>query len=393
MQFRKAEAVVWLIASLSILAGYLAGDLEQKTLFYISTLLLAGISFFGILLIYKDLRLPVGYVYPVGIYLLLIVLMGVMSGGLSMSYLMLFFTVTLFCFSCYAHLGIERLLLVTNVIYAVYLFLSVLLYFEFLPPSKELNMFEYDAPSFLGGSFRTFVGFYGSTATVDSYSIIVALINLLFNKSAFWRWVFFLLGLCAAAATLRFTPFVALGGAIVISICIGFIKNQFVRNYIIIGLTIMCFLSPLIFLALFGIFGLDSLVTLDAITSGRASIWVAMLPNFFVSQPMVNILLGSVNIDSTAVDLGFSDGHLVGNPHNNYLSFLLRYGFVGWLALLIAFSKVLCRLTKTSYLLVATLLMLTAVTNSETFGIYFPIYLIWIGTLYAASNKIKNTID
>lgn len=368
----------------AIVAGYLQGS-GTKAPFYLCVVVLTLMPLVGMASLGRNIRLQPLVVKSLFVAACYIAVALVTTRYFSMAYPEFLFIFLVFGFSLMAKVPLGRLLAVTNATFLSYLALSLLLYVDVIKLERELAFFEYGDFLFFGSPFRTFIGFYGSTAAIDAYGIFFAIINLVYNRSKVWRWVFVVIGILSSAATLRYTPLVSLALALVATAGWKAVPKRGMRSVYVFLTVLLTFSTAVIVAAIIDSVGPEAMDALTLATSGRAPIWVEMLKLFFADgNSWRAVVFGSGSDAAYSVDFGFSHGALVANPHNNYLSFLLKYGVAGWMVLLGFFSIVLSRIKVSSDYFIAIFVLLSGVTNLHTFGFNFPIYVFWFGAFYRA---------
>jgi hypothetical protein len=309
--------------------------------------------------------------------------------SLSFRYLILYYIFFLFYLIKYIKIDLTSLVKITNYTYLLFIFLSALTYFGIISINK-INIFEY---SFFNVDFKTFIGLYGSTANLDSYSLLVAVINFFFNKDTRYRRIIIAISIFVSFGTLRFTPILSLILAGIFSIY--FYRNylnkwkykyDFIRNLIKVAVIFIC-------INIFLIFGLLSYIdtmteTLGSFTSGRNKIWALMIEKYANFGLNPNVFLGyGTTSDFSVKPFGYFQPETI-NPHNNYLRYLIEYGIVFMSFSFFFILRKLYNMKKFSSLLILFFILLIANTNNEIFDIVTPVYLIWtFGVIYISENE------
>jgi hypothetical protein len=280
--------------------------------------------------------------------------------------------------------GINRDILIkcTNSSYILYLFLSSLVYFSIIEWSnRELNIFEFNI---LGYKFRTFIGFYGSTAHLDSYSLFIALINYFYNNSR-WKYFFVFIGIFFSVGTLRFTPFYSLIIAIIITIIIKFLDKK--SSVFFFFFIYFSFFIAVKIIQITGNYNLELILT--DITHGRVLIWKDMLYIYESSNNFVSKTLG-LDINLFYVS---PFGPLVGefnNPHNSYLRVLIEYGILIFVILFVFISFFLLKIKQTYHFIVCFYILTVGVTNNEVIDTVYPAFILWFLFLVYESEKVEH---
>ena len=389
-RFSRHSVTMFTICLISMAAGFFSTS-AMKWPFYGSVIVLTGFTYGSVVTRGLEVGIPRWapmVVAAVGSYVLFAALA---NRYVSMAYLELLFLVGVFLVAVTCRPTVEQLLSVSNVVFSVYLLLSVLVYVEVIPLARELALFEYGDLLVLGLPFRTFVGFYGSTAAIDVYALFVAAINFLYGRGV-QRWLFVILGLASSLATLRYTPPVALVLALIATAGWRNLGPGFRRRVYVGLLVVSCFASAMLVVGAIEWADYDVLDTFQVLTSGRSPIWMEMVNAFRAdANSWTAVWLGTGTDEVYAVDLGFSHGNLIANPHNVYLEFLLKYGIIGWSLLLVFSIMVFSALLRAGHFFLAALLMLSGVTNLHTFGFFYPLYLLWLGWFHAMSEAERRS--
>lgn len=374
----RRSAIIFAICLASMASGFFSSS-GMKWPFYGAVISLTALTYGSLLMLGAEVRLPRWSPRVLAVFVGYVLVAALANRYVSMAYLEVLFVIGAFIVGVAFRPTCEQLLAVSNAVFAVYLALSVLVYVEAIPLARELALFEYGDLLVLGFPFRTFIGFYGSTAAIDAYALFIAAINFLYGRG--WkRWLFTTLGIVASAATLRYTPLVALVLALVATGGWRSMGPGVARKVVAALLVLSCFGSAVVVVAAIEWAGSDAMDTFALLTSGRSPIWIGMLSAFSAdANPWVAVWLGTGTHEVYAVDLGFSHGNWISNPHNNYLEFLLKYGIVGWSLLLVFAVLVFSSISHAANFFLAAFVILSGVTNLHTFGFYFPLYLLWLG--------------
>jgi hypothetical protein len=271
----------------------------------------------------------------------------------------------------------------------LYLILSLLLYFSvFSWEARELNIFNH---YIFGRELATLIGFYGSTAHLDSYSFFIALLNLLFNKGKS-RWFYILIPLVASIGTFRFTPIVSFGFALTFYIIVR-LWGKWTIPFINI------FLFSFFFIISWCYMHTEYYVLLREVTSGRSVIWALMLDIYYSTNDFIQKIFGYGETSSFAVN-AFSSyfEKFVDNPHNNFLKFLLEYGWILYITIFYFITKSMLKIKETKSLLLIFFLLMASNTNAEIFDFKHPTFLLWLlflmkSPLNAQLNKKNANFD
>lgn len=278
------------------------------------------------------------------------------------------------------------LLRITNAYYIVYLGLSLLVYLGVVTLGRELNVF--DATQRIPWlEIRTLVGFYGSTSHIDSISLFVAIVNLMFGRGTGGH-VVAVLAIVASLASVRLTPFVALsiatfGAGLVWS----FKWSGAPRRWIAVAIALTLVLSAPLSMVAADLFPSGQLEdAINRATTGRLRIWLAM-GEAFKKAPLVTRAFGIGTTDPYYLVGGWPQVHPVtkqvselwtANPHNSYLSVALNLGIVVFVILTLSIAYLISRISELKALIVVLYVLSVGITNAELFTFFHPIYMIWI---------------
>lgn len=278
-------------------------------------------------------------------------------------------------------LDIAALLKIHNVVFLVYLFLSVLVYTGFINLNRDLNIFE--EQNFLV-NFQTFIGFYGSTASIDSYAMFTAIVNVLFGKDIKEKIIIATLAFFASLSTLRMTPILALILSFIIYlIVVRLVKRGFSFKVLVGFINFFIVFSFLIVLIIEPYMSDEFDFFLQAFTHGRFSIWQNMISNFTTDDFNLFQQLFGIG-ERIRVDTGWiSQGsNFTTNSHNSFIDILIKFGILGLVFFYAGVSYLIANYRDETYYFVVLFILFVATTNSSTFSYSFPIYIFWIYTLY-----------
>src|SRR5690606_29584752 len=282
------------------------------------------------------------------------------------------------------------LLRVTNLYYLVYLALSLAVYAGLIDLGRSLNAF--DATLRVPGlNFTTLVGFYGSTAHIDSISLFVALVNVLFGRGR-GRQLMVGIAVAACLASVRFTPFVSLGLAVLASWVVERVKRAgAVRDTVAVAVGLAFVLSTPLTLGVSAVVsspGLDRAI--NRATTGRLLIWQEM-DLVFAEMPPLNRAFGTGTTEPYYEVGGWPRIHPVtrivdefwtANAHNSYFAVALTLGVFTFVLLAGASAFFVARLETRRARLISFYVLAVGITNAELFTFYFPIYLIWLAWMF-----------
>lgn len=367
--------------------GALGYESMQHLMLVVLTVVTASLA----LLCWRDCPLPHAATILVLAVPFQLILSVLAAGRLSGNHLYLVFLVAfLIVLNCGRPMRKAGLLRITNSYYLVYLALSLAVYAGVIDLGRELNIFDAArrAP-WLG--IKTLVGFYGSTAHIDSVSLFVALVNLLYGRGN-WRWIFIGLATAACLSAVRFTPFAALGIAIA---CTWLVwrgtRSAVLRRGLAAGLVIgLTFSAPIAIFASVAFQSTRFDQTVDRATNGRLRIWKAM-EEIYIGAPLEKKMFGTGSSEPYYLVGGWPRIHPVtneveplwtANPHNSYLSVLFSLGLVVFLALATALVRLVARMHDWRAHLIAFYVLSVGITNAELFTFLFPIYVVWVFWLH-----------
>lgn len=256
----------------------------------------------------------------------------------------------------------NKLLKFINVTYLVYFIFSVCMYFIYYTSVKSGNQFLIKLPWF---SYRTLVGVSGTTANIDSYSVMVLMINMLYGKNNILKVIFVFVIIWTA----RMTPIVGFVGG-----CLSyFIGNS---KKVAVG-WILAFFGTFVMILLMIhnchdvlIFDLKLSHYLYHATHGRNLIWEKQLARIVNEFSVMDYIFG--NFDLAEVEVYWSKTE---NSHNAFLFNFFRFGSFSIAFLLIYLIKFFKNYDKKKFTILMTVFVF-ALTNSEILLPYNPVYLI-----------------
>lgn len=267
----------------------------------------------------------------------------------------------------------QKLIDITNYTFVVYVILSVLVNIHLLPIGREANTHE---EYFLSIKVNSFVGFFGSTAHIDSYSIVVLLINYFLNRKHTKKY-YVILASFVAFITFRTTPLLVLFGSIVAVYIIEKLNWKLLKVIAVL----VIFLSFLLPLAVFFFTNDRFYVTiLDYLLTGRASLWLDIF-NLYQKEGFWDQLIGFGAVEKFTV---YTWGFEKSNPHNLYLNFMILYGYVIFIPLFIFICRKFLRMTYNKKIIFLAIL-LGGVGNSAIIGFTNLPITLWFA--YLLSNE------
>jgi O-Antigen ligase len=358
------------------LVGY-----KKLNLLTILILIVVLYLFVGLHHLKNKLGIKNWFVYTLIAVTIFVVLSILVNKDVSSRHLFLFYLLGIYYLV--KELGIEKYLLlkITNYTYLIYLILSMLVYFSIIQwPTRELNIFSYE---FLGLKLNTFIGYYGSTAHLDSYSLLIVILNLYFNRNYKEKIFISIIASIFTIGTFTMTPLLALVVAVMCSLIIITFKN--IKKITIPLFTMVFILFFFIILQLSLLF--NAIEFFGLATNGRNKIWIEMWKIYIQNDISLKWLLGYVNTEEFAViPFGAHVGEYT-NPHNNYFRYLIEYGVIFFATSSYFITKNVKNLKRFSSLLLAFFLLMIGNTNNEIFDLVNPIYLIWFLVLISNKNE------
>ena len=284
-------------------------------------------------------------------------------------------------------LSVVRLLGVVNITYLFYLLLSIVSYsgLIFAQEPDALNSFikEY---GFI--SFETLYGLEGSTASIDSYSTLIILLNLFLNKKSS-RYLIIMIAFFALLWTTRFTP--------IIMFLFSIISYVVVRNRILAVLAISSiFLGFFSFSFLemfypnesFFIENIPNSVILNVATHGRTFIWSEQLENIANNFNGLDFLIGNYKYAEVLIPWGEGS---TSNSHNSFFSLFFRIGIAAIFMILFFIRKIFYNFDRRTFPVIFGI-FLSATTNGTVFYVGNPVFLlvlIYLTYFYKEYNIVK----
>lgn len=272
---------------------------------------------------------------------------------------------------------------IINIFYLSYLFISILAYFGIIsyPRTTTAEIIGFKE-TLLG--IKGLVGFTGSTAHLDSFSVLISFLNLIFYKNK-KNLILICISILGALATGSMTSIVLL---IVIFLSYLLVRNSVVAASIMLAYTII-YLLILFALSLnthIYIFGEDLYSFMNIATHGRSVIWEKMWIKMITNYEWYNYVLGLKDFDTVMqVPIWWSTG-LTSNPHNSLLNIFFRFPFFFILGYIYFIFTVLKYFNYKLFCIVIIILV-ASLSNVEIIGIQNPIYFIIL--TYTLTNFIK----
>lgn len=275
----------------------------------------------------------------------------------------------------------KKFLNFVNITYLFYLFLSVLVSFQIIPAGfdpghEQLNQFD----ALLGESeIKTLVGFGGSTADIDSYSVVVCLYNILFNPQFKYKLCMSLLSGLAVLITFRFTPLLSA----IFAVFVVIFKN---KRYLQLTRIVYLILISISFLVLYAFPEIDDLLFLA--THGRSEIW-----HIYID------IMGKDSLDKFL--FGYREAHLpyiavsvyqeeFSNAHSSFLRIFMHWGIFVYIAFILYLFHLYFRTNNRKVIYLQSVIFTAAITNMNIFWNDNPIYffiLFYISYCYMKAEK------
>lgn len=251
-----------------------------------------------------------------------------------------------------------------NSTYLIYIFLSILVSFQLIPAGfdsghEELNQFD----AVIGESeIKTLVGFGGSTADIDSYSVIVCLYNILFNPQQKYRLMMSVIAGLAALVTLRFTPL--LSALIALFIVLGNLRYMQLSRTVYIGLLSVSFL------VLFAFPQIEDLLFL--VTHGRSEIWSIYI-NIMGEDSFDKFLFGYRQAHLPPIAVGVYQEEF-SNAHSSFLRIFLHWGIFVYIFFMFFLLHLYFKTNSKKIIYMQSVIFTAAITNMNIFWNDNPIY-------------------
>lgn len=251
-----------------------------------------------------------------------------------------------------------------NETYLIYLFLSVLVSFKIISPGlmgidAPINQFTINLGPL---SWNTLIGFSGTTAGIDAYSVLVFLLNFFYKQSR----VIVFLSLIAIFLAARFTPL----AMIIVPPLVLMVKANRVMLTLFILLVGISFAIPYI-----TSFNSVTDALYFAITSGRSVIWNNYI-DLYKTYDLTTILLGYRSNDFPKVVASYWIG-LIESPHSSYLRILTTNGIIIYSMFLgFLYKKLKDNINHRKNIFVLTSIIIAGITNENIFYNHNPIYII-----------------
>ena len=284
-------------------------------------------------------------------------------------------------------LSMRRLLRIINITYLLYLILSIISYsgISLAQGGTLVNSFFVDY-GFV--SFETLYGLEGSTASIDSYSTLVLLLNIFLNRGLM-KYIIIFITLIVVLWTARLTPIVMFLFSMVSFI---FVRNRFIAIFLLTSIFIAFIAFTFIELYYpyddFFIKGIPNTILLHIATHGRTFIWAEQFKSISDNFGIVDYLIG--NYKYAEVLVHWSDFPYF-NSHNSFFHLFFRIGIAAIFMIIFFISKVFYNFDRRTFPIIFGI-FLSATTNGTIFYVGNPVFLlvlIYLTYFYKDYNIIK----
>ena len=343
----------------------------------VRVLLVKSITYFKFSYLDAILLISISFLISLGM-MLYYELMGVVLLLLFLS-ILLYFTMV--------KLPMVKLLKVINITYLIYLLLSILMY-SGLVVAQEADAINSFLKDYGFISFETLYGLEGSTASIDSYSALIVLLNLFFNNRLN-KYLIITIALFALVWTARFTPIVVLFFSV---ISYGFVKNRFLAIFAISSIFLASYLF--IFIEMyypderFFNKNIPNSIVLHIITHGRTFIWSEQLQSIANNFKGLDFIIG--NYQHAEISIPWGKG-LTANSHNSFFHLFFRIGITAVIMIIFLMSKVFNKFDRRTFPIIFGI-FLSASTNGTIFYVGNPVFLlvlIYLIYFYKEYNIVK----
>lgn len=364
MKLKVINLYLYVIIVLSFLGGYF--ETLNRSIYLFSVILIALFSlYFSAIWLSNNPTQKLKYIIIAAIILVLTAINFTINLKINTYFLFVLFSISLFLILMNSSIEYEEILRIINNTFLLYVFLSLLVYFNLIPSPIKLNIFYFNI---FGIKYKTFIGFFGSTSTIDSYATIVFILNLISRSKKVY---IVLISGIAAIMPLRFTPLLILLTVIFIIFFVSFMSKKFVFGAFIL-FVFLSFLIPTILYLL--IENEQLFILLNYFSNGRVVLWHDLLGEFLQGS-IINILFG---FGSTENFILKTWDHETSNPHNVYFTLLITYGFIIYFFIYISLTWLISKLKKQDVLILIAILT-AGISNSIIFSFKnLPLVLLFI---------------
>jgi len=279
-------------------------------------------------------------------------------------------------------LEINEVVKFLNITYLIYSILSLFVYLHVFLPALRFDIYNQFDIYVRGYSFKTYVGFDGSTSSIDSYSMLIFVINLLLNKNNKSKYLFMAIALSQSLLTFRMTPIVSI--LISAPILVFPLKLRKIYTSLCIIFAFISFLIPYQFRN-----NIDITYSFISYTHYRNITWNNFI-EYFRSIDLLNILLGT-RTEMEPVYTSWA-GKWINHPHSTYLRMLLYYGVINYIIFFIWFFINNLKITNKRFQFVFISTVIFGVTNLNIFYSRTCVYYIILLYLFSIKNNNKKKI-
>lgn len=284
--------------------------------------------------------------------------------------------IALFAFFSKSSIRLQSFIKYVNYTYLIYALFSYLMSYGIIPSFITKTQLNQQYEVLFGFPIWTLIGIEGSTAAIDSYSGLVALLNLFLSKSKTrYFWAFF--AIFSVVLTTRMTPLVAFFGA--------FMSFFFVRNKKIAILA--CLLTMTGFFTLLilqhyypdmtvSIYGnnIELSIIFVASTHARSLIWEKQLMNVYEYYSIFDYIFGYFDDKITHVTVLWGRHKEMINPHNSYIYLFFLSPFLAIGTYILILRKTYTQYSRHLFPIIFFILV-AGFTTQKIFVVENPIYL------------------
>ncbi len=278
------------------------------------------------------------------------------------------------------------LMLFLNRTYILYVIVSAV-FFYFLPGSLfALKLTENNYVNLFFVRFLMFHTVEGSASSIDAYSGVILLVNLLLVPKGFsGRKFTIFLSVLMIILSLRLTPLVAVLVAIVVKMVVhnrfSAIASLLVGLSLFMGLLFLIKLNPTVY-------GFKLSLLLQLATHNRSMIWDQQLTVMHENYEFFDYIFGNFSSELFSIQAVRLDGILsseeIDNPHNNFLVLFFRSPLIFIIYLSVFFRFIFTKFSK-PWFIICAFIFTACFSNSGLIDLKNPIYII-LFTYYFATH-------
>lgn len=376
---------LYFLYSCFMMAAMLSVNSESNAMYYFFTIIGFGAVYLYLFMFKKKSFFEVTSKDYIFLFIcLFLILISFLFNKELMGVILMFMYVGIVYYFRVLKVEINEIIRFVNITYLIYFFVSLISYFGiFFKQDLGINSFNINY-GFI--QFETLYGIEGSTASIDSYSATVVLLNLFLRKDV-KKYIIISIAFLALLWTARFTPLVSF----IFSVLVFFIvRNRFFAflflTSIFVGIAILIYVEMNYPYKDSIIRGVPNTVLLHIATHGRTLIWASQFENINDYFTFKDYILG--NFRFAEVEIYWSDGK-TSNSHNSFLYLYLKTGMVAIIMLLSILYKIIKKYDRRLFPVLFGIL-LASTTNSTIFYVGNPIYLILTIYLLSFYNKTEN---